>query len=252
MTEERKALDIVCLYPKDMNIYGDFGNLKVLQLRSSLYGYKPQIHMYNVGDPWPGECDLVVGGGGQDHGQIRVGEDLFSINQTLHSLADRAVPMLVICGLYQLFGHYFDTADGKRIQGIGILGVHTVGQKVRMIGNITEHTQDFGDVIGYENHSGQTILDDPSLAWGRVDSQGMGNNGEDGTEGARYKNVIGTYLHGSLLPKNPRVADFLIRQAAINRYGSFKPSGDQAQAEELERLNNLAQKARKSAMARPR
>ncbi|WP_394969489.1 type 1 glutamine amidotransferase [Scardovia wiggsiae] len=252
MSTGRKQLDIVSLYPKDMNIYGDFGNLKVIEQRTRLYGYEPRIHMYNVGDAWPARADLIVGGGGQDHGQVSVSKDLFTVSDTLHTLADNGVPILVICGLYQLFGHYFETVDGARLSGIGILGVHTVGQKVRMIGNITEHTSRFGDVIGYENHSGQTFLDDPSHAWGTVDGGGMGNNGEDHTEGAVYRNVIGTYLHGALLPKNPAVADYLIGTAAANRYGSFEDLGGSDEKAQLEKLNSLADAARKTAMARPR
>lgn len=247
-----KQVDIVCLYPQDMNIYGDLGNLKVIETRVRLYGYQPVVHMYNVGDPWPERADLLVGGGGQDHGQISVGEDLEKIAPMLRGLADAGVPILVICGLYQLLGHDFETVEGEKISGIGLLDVHTVGQKVRMIGNLTEHTQEFGDVIGYENHSGQTFLGPGSQAWGRVDADGTGNNGQDHTEGARYKNVIGTYLHGSLLPKNPAVADFLIKTAITNRYGKFEDASTPSQKKELAMLNRLAARARKSAMARPR
>ena len=130
----------------------------------------------------------------------------------------------MICGLYQLFGEYFETVDGSRLDGIGVIGAYTVGQEVRMIGNLTEHSADFGDIIGYENHSGQTFLREGVQPLGTVDADSTGNNGEDHTEGARVNNVIGTYMHGSLLPKNPAIADFLIRTAAERRYGSFDPA----------------------------
>ena len=122
-----------------------------------------------------------------------------------------------------------------------------------MIGNLVEHTDDFGDIVGYENHSGQTFLHDGgTVALGRVDNDGTGNNGEDFTEGARKNNVIGTYMHGSVLPKNPALADFLISTAAINRYGVFEPQQDSAQKAELERLNVLARNAARTALSRPR
>ena len=163
--------------------------------------------------------------------------------------------MLMICGLYQLFGEYFETVDGSRLDGIGVIGAYTVGQEVRMIGNLTEHSTDFGDIIGYENHSGQTFLREGVQPLGTVDADSTGNNGEDHTEGARVNNVIGTYMHGSLLPKNPAIADFLIRTAAERRYGSFDPAAagqTEAQRAELDRINTIASNARRVAMSRPR
>ena len=161
--------------------------------------------------------------------------------------------MLMICGLYQLFGEYFETVDGTRLDGIGVIGAYTVGQDVRMIGNLVEHSDQFGDVIGYENHSGQTFLRDGVQPLGMVDQDGRGNNGEDHTEGARVHNVIGTYMHGSLLPKNPAISDFLIETAVTRRYGTFDTS-DQTpeQAKELARLDQVATNARKAAAERPR
>ncbi|HRQ86972.1 MAG TPA: glutamine amidotransferase, partial [Candidatus Saccharibacteria bacterium] len=135
-------------------------------------------------------------------------------------LADNSTPMLMVCGLYQLFGKSFTMANGDTLEGIGLFDATTIAKKERLIGNIITNSQDFGDIIGYENHSGQTYLAEKVESLGIV-RLGAGNNIEDGHEGARYKNVIGTYMHGSLLPKNPRIADFLIEQAAVNRYGSF-------------------------------
>ena len=128
--------------------------------------------------------------------------------------------MLMICGLYQLFGKFFKTSSGEIIKGIGLFDIETFGKSERLIGNIVTHSEQFGDIIGYENHSGQTFLGHKVTALGRV-RIGAGNNVVDVSEGARYKNVIGSYLHGSLLPKNPAIADYLIKQAVINKYGDF-------------------------------
>ncbi|NEG97057.1 glutamine amidotransferase [Bifidobacterium sp. SMB2] len=251
-TTERRPIDVVSLYPNDMNIYGDSGNVLTIRRRLALYGYEPVIHHYNQGDDWPGHVDMILGGGGQDSGQSKIIDDFFTRADLLRSLADDGVPMLMICGMYQLFGEYFETSEGKRLDGIGVIGAYTVGQDVRMIGNLVEHSSDFGDVIGYENHSGQTFLREGVAPLGHVNAEGRGNNGEDHTEGARVNNVIGTYMHGSLLPKNPKISDFLIAKAAERRYGAFEPRvGDAAKAE-LDRLEHFAVEARRVAASRPR
>lgn len=250
---EPRVLDIVSLYPRDMNIYGDSGNVLTVRRRAELYGYTPVIHHYNQGDAWPERVDMILGGGGQDQGQGTITDDLFRRSDDLHALADAGCPMLLICGMYQLFGNYFQTAEGTRLPGIGVLNVTTVGQPHRMIGNLVDHTDEFGDVVGYENHSGQTFLHgDGTRPWGVVDEDGTGNNGTDHTEGARRNAVIGTYLHGSVLPKNPRVADYLIRIAAQNRYGAFDPRPSAEATQELSRLDDLAARAAKVAASRPR
>ena len=107
-----KQIDIVSLYPKDMNIYGDTGNVLAITRRLRLYGYDPQVHLVNQGDPWPQHADMVLGGGGQDTGQKKIITDLFARADLLRSLVEQGVPMLMICGLYQLFGEYFETVDG--------------------------------------------------------------------------------------------------------------------------------------------
>lgn len=245
-------IDIVSLYPNDMNIYGDSGNVLAVRRRLELYGYKPVVHAYNQGDEWPDHADIILGGGGQDNGQKKITEDLFARADLLRSLADDGTPMLMICGLYQLFGDYFETVDGTHLDGIGILGAYTVGQDKRMIGNLVESSPQFGTVIGYENHSGQTFLREGVEPFGRVDHDGMGNNGEDHTEGARVRNVIGTYLHGSLLPKNSAVTDFLIRTAATRRYGTFPEEQTSEQTEALRALDDVESRARHVAGSRPR
>ena len=253
-----KTIDVMSLYPKDMNIYGDSGNVLTIRRRLELYGYEPVIHQYNQGDDWPDHVDLILGGGGQDSGQSKIIDDFFARADLIRGLAFHGTPMLMICGMYQLFGEFFETAEGSRLGGIGVIGAYTVGRNVRMIGNLVEHSDDFGDIIGYENHSGQTFLRDTTSPLGSVDEEGRGNNGEDFTEGARVNNVIGTYMHGSLLPKNPRIADFLIRKAVERRYdladGASLATADQTpqQAAELVRLGKIADQARAVAASRPR
>lgn len=220
MNDTQKTITLLQLYPRDMNIYGDWGNTLVLKKRLEWHGYTVKLLEYNPGDTFPNDVDLIVGGGGQDSGQGKIGADLLSIGGHLQQLADDGVPMLMVCGLYQQFGHFFKTKDGTVIKGIGLLDVETRGGNERLIGNIVTTSDEFGLIIGYENHSGLTTLGRHAKPLGRV-LKGAGNNGSDATEGARYKNVIGTYLHGSLLPKNPLIADWLIEQAVTRKYHDF-------------------------------
>ncbi len=216
------SIRVLQLYPRDMNIYGDWGNALVLAQRLRWHGYTPELLEYNVGDDFPAAVDLLVGGGGQDSGQLVIQADLLSRADTLRDLAEDDTPMLVICGLYQLFGRFFKTRTGSVIQGIGVLDVETHGTDERLIGNVTVSSAEFGDILGYENHSGQTTLGPGVRALGST-AKGTGNNSSDGQEGARYRNIVASYLHGSLLPKNPALADFLISTAVERKYGSFQP-----------------------------
>lgn len=225
-----------------MNIYGDNGNALVLQQRAKWHGYDVKLLSYNPGDTFPNDIDIIIGGGGQDSGQDKIQADLLSIKPKLHALADDDVPMLLICGLYQLFGRFFKTQDGHVIEGISLLDIETHAGLERLIGNITTHSEQFGDIIGYENHSGQTFLGSNVAPLGVV-RRGAGNNGQDDTEGARYKNIIGSYLHGSLLPKNPAIADFLIETAATKKFGDFTPTVID---------DRFAKLAREHALKRPR
>lgn len=217
-----RPLTIVHLYPKEMNIYGDWGNVLTLKRRLEWHGFSPKVVEHHPGKSFPKEADIIIGGGGQDSGQAAVQSDLLEISERLHKLADDGTPMLVICGLYQLFGRFFKTSSGETIQGIGMFKAETHGGPKRLIGNTIIESQKFGELIGYENHSGLTLLDNDQPALGRI-IKGKGNNGEDTTEGAVYNSVYGSYLHGSLLPKNPALADELIRAAVTKRYGNFTP-----------------------------
>lgn len=235
-------INVLQLYPRDMNIYGDWGNTLVLKRRLEWHGYEVHLLAHNPGDSFPSSVDIIVGGGGQDSGQSKIGEDLIAIGPRLKALADEGVPMLMICGLYQQFGHFFRTHEGEMIKGIGLLDIKTVAGTKRLIGNIVTASDEFGEIVGYENHSGLTTLGEMATPLGKV-IRGAGNNGTDGTEGARYRNVIGTYLHGSVLPKNPLIADHLIRCAVERKYGMFTPRPID---------DSYAESARRVAMKRPR
>ena len=239
------TITIIQLYPKDMNLYGDWGNTLVLKKRLEWRGFRVEIIDHNPGDATDFSTgDIFVGGGGQDAGQLAIQDDLLSRGEELKTLANDGVPMLLICGMYQLFGRQFVTNDGSVIRGIGVLPVETTAGEERLIGNITLESEEFGAIVGYENHSGQTFLDDTVQPLGKV-VRGAGNNTTDGTEGVQFNNVIATYLHGSLLPKNPTIADFLIAKA-LKRRGI---STDSLRSLEIDAL---AQTAQNIAAERPR
>lgn len=225
-----------------MNIYGDTGNVLAIRRRAEAHGFSVRVVGVNPGDALPGDLDLILGGGGQDSGQGRVHEDLLARKAELSDHAIGGTPMLMICGLYQLFGHVFRTHDGAEMTGIGVLDVETFATEQRLIGNIVTYSAQFGEIIGYENHSGHTFLGAGATPLGTV-RVGEGNNTRDDSEGARVHNVIGSYLHGSLLPKNPAISDFLIETAAVAKFGSFEPAVID---------DDIVSRARESAKKRPR
>lgn len=211
----KNTIKLLHLYPQDMNIYGDNGNILCIKKRLEWRGFNCEIIKYNPGDDFPENIDILIGGGGQDSGQTKVAEDLQLIKNELHRLVNDNTPMLLVCGMYQLFGHKFETIDGLTIPGIGIFDVITKGKSERLIGNVITKSDIFGQIVGFENHSGQTFLGRSATHFAKV-IKGAGNNLEDDTEGVIIKNCIGTYLHGSILPKNPKIADFLISQSLKN------------------------------------
>jgi lipid II isoglutaminyl synthase (glutamine-hydrolysing) len=211
-----RELILVHLYPREMNIYGDTGNVVVLRKRLEWRGLPVRVEPVSVGDPLPDDADILLGGGGQDAAQGEIGVDFASRGAQLRAMADDGVVMLTICGSYQMLGHEFVTQEGRRIAGVGVLDVTTQGQPVRLIGNNYVDTPDAGRLVGYENHSGLTTLGPGVRPLGRTQT-GRGNNGKDGTEGAVRDNVIGTYLHGPVLAKSPAFADDLLRRAYARR-----------------------------------
>lgn len=219
MSTNGLKLSIAHLYPKHLNLYGDRGNIITLIKRCQWRGIEVDFEEINVGDSMK-DHDLYFIGGGQDKQQEDVAQELYSHKDKLISQRDKGSVFLGICGGYQLFGHYYQPHDKDRLQGISLMDAYTVAGDKRFIGNVTVKTNFLtpNTLVGFENHSGLTYLGEGVEALG-VTVIGNGNNGKDGFEGARYKNVFGTYLHGSLLPKNPHFADYLITLALEKRYG---------------------------------
>lgn len=219
MEESNLKISIAHLYPKLLNLYGDLGNIITLIKRCEWRGIEVELDEIGIGDEIK-EHDLYFIGGGQDKQQEEVAVELYKHKDFLHSERDKGAVFLGICGGYQLFGHYYQPFDGEKLIGISLVDAYTVAGKKRFIGNVTVET-DFltpSSLVGFENHSGLTYVQGDTKPLGIV-VVGNGNNGEDKTAGGRYKNVFGTYLHGSLLPKNPHFADYLIELALEKRYG---------------------------------
>lgn len=212
-------LTIGYLYGDVMNIYGDTGNIIALQYRSKLFKIETELKMITLGTSYkPGEVDILFFGGGQDSSQIEVAHDLKKTKgKIIKQEVERGLPLLSICGGYQLLGEYYQPSEAEKLPGIGVFGAYTVAGSNRMIGNIVIDST-FGKLIGFENHSGKTFLHDESTKLGTVLS-GYGNNGKDKTEGCMYKNAIGCYMHGSLLPRNPMLTDWFIKTALELKYG---------------------------------
>ena len=216
-------LNICHLYPDILNLYGDRGNIITMKRRLEGRGIKVNIDECSIGQPLNADkYDIFFIGGGQDFEQEVLLRDLSSGKaQDIRTAVEEEKTFLAICGGYQMLGEYYKTWDGVQLDFIGAIGVHTIGAKERMIGNyMFRTTPESGDtvVVGFENHSGKTYLSEQVAPLGMMLS-GNGNNGEDKTEGARYKNVFGTYSHGSLLPKNPKLADHILRVALERKYG---------------------------------
>jgi CobQ-like glutamine amidotransferase family enzyme len=217
-------LRLLALYPEQMNIYADRGNILVLQRRCEWRGIELSYAAAGPGEGLdPGAHDLLYLGGGQDRDQRAVAADMVAGKRDgLTAAIDDGVAMLAVCGGYQLLGHSYQL-DGERLPGLGLADLETVREPgERLIGNVAIEA-DLGDgvrrIAGFENHGGRTYLGEGAKPLGRV-VKGFGNNGKDGFEGVRRDNLIGTYLHGPLLPKNTWLADRLIALALERRYGS--------------------------------
>jgi CobQ-like glutamine amidotransferase family enzyme len=218
------------LYADLLNLYADRGNIITLAQRCAWRGIELEVRQIGLGERVvPDALDLLFMGGGQDGDQRVMADDLFRLKaDALRGALADGLPMLVVCGGYQLFGHYYQPAEGPRLPGLGLFDLHTVhpGPRApRCIGNVVVEWQAPAalpagtprTLVGFENHGGRTYLGPGVAPLGRVLS-GFGNNGEDGTEGATVHHAFGTYLHGSFLPKNPHFADYLILLALRRRY----------------------------------
>lgn len=245
-----RHLRIVWLYHDLMNLYGDRGNVLVLAHRARARGIDVSVDAVSIGQPVPDDTDVVFFGGGQDQEQVLVARDLPSKRTQLEALLKRGGGLLAVCGGYQLLGSYYQPLQGERIPGIGLLPVHTEVGTSRMIGDLVIDSPRFGALVGFENHSGRTFIDAnaTSATTGAQDATplgavrvGFGNNGDDQLEGVALGNAIGTYLHGPLLPKNPRLADALIA-------AGLRSHGDTADLPELP--DRYVEVARRQALAR--
>lgn len=226
------SIKICHLYPEMMNIYGDRGNVTALIRRCRWRGIPVDVEGLGLSEKVkPDRYDIFFMGGGQDREQVLVCHDLLeNKGEAIRGEIESGAAALVICGGYQLFGKYYRPFDGEELPGINVFDAYTVAGENRMIGNVVAKSAlggRFGMVVGFENHSGKTYLGKDSAPLGMV-TVGSGNNGEDRTEGAVHLGAVGTYLHGSLLPKNPGLADFLIERGLARRgeRSSLKPLDD--------------------------
>jgi CobQ-like glutamine amidotransferase family enzyme len=217
------ALRLVHLYPDLMSVYGDRGNVLALSRRAAWRDIDLEVSELTVGDSLnPEQVDLIFFGGGQDREQEVVSPDfLQQKGQAVREAVDLGAALLSVCGGYQLLGQSYTTVDGQELPGAGLFDVRSLPGPKRHIGNVLVETDLDGQrrtLVGFENHSGRTYLGPSTRPLGRA-VVGAGNNGEDHTEGAVYKGAIGCYLHGSLLPKNPWLADRLLATALRHRLG---------------------------------
>jgi CobQ-like glutamine amidotransferase family enzyme len=251
-------INIAYLYPELLNIYGDKGNILSFVNRCLWRNIEVNLQEINIGEKInPDLYDFYFIGGGQDEQQIAVAQELQTQKSALIQARDNMAVFLAICGGYQLLGHYYQPHNGNKLEGISLLDAYTIAGNTRYIGNVTaklneaiindkkereklslvETQQNIMDrlpcrlcessdnndtmIVGFENHSGLTYIEGHTKSLGII-TVGNGNNGKDKTEGAFYKNVFGTYLHGSFLPKNPHFADYLITLALERNYGKVQ------------------------------
>ncbi len=212
-------LNLCHLYPDLLNVYGDFGNILILKYRCEKRGIKVNIHNVKIkNDFLEKEMDIVLLGGGQDFEQSIVSSDLMEKRDKIRDFIEDDGVFIGICGGYQLLGKHYITATGETVPGLDILPIRTEQGDTRYINDIIiKDLKSDNLFVGFENHGGQTFLSEGVEPLGKV-VYGNGNNGKDGFEGVRYKNTIGTYLHGSLLAKNPNLADELIKKALYKKY----------------------------------
>jgi lipid II isoglutaminyl synthase (glutamine-hydrolysing) len=215
------------LFPDYLNIYADRGNMAVLERRAAWRGHELEVVALGAdGDVRPGAHDLYYVGGGQDREQELIAPALAALGVPLREAVAAGAAVLAVCGGYQLLGRFYRDQSGDELPGAGLLPLHTVAGERRMIGDVLlECELEQGErrtLAGFENHAGRTYLDDGAEPLGRV-LAGFGNDGESSFEGCRVGRVVGTYLHGPLLPRNPWLADWLLAQALAHRTGEPPP-----------------------------
>ncbi len=211
-------INIAHLYPENLNLYGDKGNIASLAYRLQKRGINCRVTEYSPEDTIDFDnTDIIFIGGGTDKDQKLVCTALLKQKDSFKAYVERGGVVLAVCGGYELMGKYFESEDGK-IPALDILDIYTLHDTQRHIGNIVLECELIGDsIVGFENHSGRVIAG-AVTPLGKVVS-GFGNDGKSGFEGALYKNVIASYLHGALLPKNPKLTDYILLKALENKYG---------------------------------
>lgn len=211
-------LTIGHLYPELLNLYGDRGNIQCMMKRCLWRGIEAETIAFGLEDSIDfSKLDIVLLGGGSDREQRIVCSRLRDIRENFHHYVEDGGSVLAVCGGYQLLGHYYKTEEDT-LEGLSLVDLYTEQGCPRLIDNIVLKNPDFSlPIVGFENHGGRTYIGD-NKPFGKV-VYGHGNNGEDGQEGVLYKNVVGTYLHGPLLPKNPHICDYLLSNALERKYG---------------------------------
>ena len=209
---------IAHLYPDLLNLYGDRGNIQCMAMRSRWRGIEAEVKEYRLQDTVDfSGTDIILLGGGSDREQQIVCTRLQDIRKEMQAYVEDGGTVLAVCGGYQLLGHYYDTPDG-RMRGLSLVDLYTEQGDPRLISNVVLQSEELPyEIVGFENHGGRTYIGE-NRPFGNV-VHGYGNNGTDGREGVLYKNVIGTYLHGPLLPKNPHVCDRVLQHALERKYG---------------------------------
>ncbi|MEB7817823.1 lipid II isoglutaminyl synthase subunit GatD [Mammaliicoccus sciuri] len=230
------SIKIFHFMPDKLNLYGDIGNIIALKQRAKWRNIEVEVIDITDTDQLSlDECDIFFIGGGSDREQSLATEQLKKIKRQLKYAIEDGMPTLTICGGYQFLGSEYVTPDGTRLEGLNILDIYTESKKDRLIGDIVIESETFGQIVGFENHGGRTYHEYPTL--GKV-VDGYGNNDTDKKEGIHYKNLLGTYLHGPILPKNHEITDYLLKQACIRKGITFEP----------EQLDNTVEEAAKQAI----
>jgi lipid II isoglutaminyl synthase (glutamine-hydrolysing) len=252
-TLDQSIFYITHLYPKEMSIYGDKGNIIAMQHILDKLGWAWQYQTVDIGGNLPLKTDWYFMGGGQDADQLLVAKDLMRKKETLVKQVENGVAVLAICGGYQMLGQEFVTGNGEVVEGLGILPIKTRAMdkniKSRCIGNIVINSSLLEcHLVGFENHSGQTYFTSSvAQPLGSV-SAGFGNNFDDKVEGCVYKNLIGTYMHGSCLPKNPELTMWLINQVADQKTKNNQISHELYFKIKSNKIDNTIAKATKESL----
>lgn len=205
--------------PDKLNLYGDIGNIIALSKRAKWRGIDVQVTNINSANGLKmSDADILFIGGGSDREQALATKELFKVKEDFKAAIEDGVPAMTICGGYQFLGEYYETLAGEKLKGLNILDFYTVAKPERLTGNIILQSEQFGQIVGFENHSGRTYHNYGTL--GNVVS-GYGNNDDAKHEGLHYKHLLGTYLHGPILPKNHEITDYLLQVACERKNIDF-------------------------------